>query len=64
MDDYWGPAKKKLLGDVKFLENLQNYDKDNMDPEMVVKVTHSYSCLLRKPINNQAAHRSAFSHLR
>ena len=39
VDDYWGPAKAKLLGDTKFLDNLINYDKDNMDPEMVVKVT-------------------------
>ena len=27
--DYWGPSKK-MLGDIKFLENLQNYDKDNI----------------------------------
>jgi dynein heavy chain len=38
VDDYWGPAKAKLLGDPKFLDNLMNYDKDNMDPDMVVKV--------------------------
>jgi len=38
VDDFWGPAKKILLGDPKFLDNLMNYDKDNMDPEMVVKV--------------------------
>jgi dynein heavy chain len=38
VDDYWGPAKKELLGDPKFLDNLVNYDKDNMDPDMVLKV--------------------------
>jgi len=38
VDDYWGTAKAKLLGDPKFLDNLMNYDKDNMDPDMVAKV--------------------------
>jgi len=27
--DYWGPSKK-LLGDMNFLQNLQQYDKDNI----------------------------------
>ena len=27
--DYWGPSKK-LLGDMGFLQHLQNYDKDNI----------------------------------
>ena len=27
VDDYWGPAKKKLLGDSNFLKNLMDYDK-------------------------------------
>ena len=26
IEDFWGPSKK-LLGDMKFLENLINYDK-------------------------------------
>ncbi|XP_018046945.1 PREDICTED: dynein heavy chain 3, axonemal [Atta colombica] len=29
VDDYW-PASIKLLGDMKFLENLKNFDKDNI----------------------------------
>jgi len=36
--DFWGPAKKQLLGDVKFLSNLENYDKDSMTDEMVAQV--------------------------
>ncbi|XP_059164025.1 dynein axonemal heavy chain 7-like isoform X1 [Physella acuta] len=29
IEDYWGPSKK-LLGDMKFLENLHTFDKDNI----------------------------------
>lgn len=38
IDDYWGPAQKNLLGDSRFLQNLMDYDKDNMDSGMVEKV--------------------------
>lgn len=27
--DYWGPSKK-LLGDMNFLRDLKEYDKDNI----------------------------------
>eukprot|EP00959_Pyramimonas_sp_CCMP1952_P446530 9349501-Pyramimonas_sp.AAC.1 len=46
--DYWEPAKKVrrgslgglegLLNDPKFLDSLQEYDKDNIDPSIVTKV--------------------------
>lgn len=29
VEDFWGPAKK-LLGDMKFLQSLHEYDKDNI----------------------------------
>ena len=29
IDDYWGPAKR-LMGDPKFIENMSNFDKDNI----------------------------------
>ena len=29
VEDYWGPSKR-LLGDMKFLDNLKVYDKDNI----------------------------------
>jgi dynein heavy chain, axonemal len=35
VDDYWGPSQKYLLGDARFLQNLMEYDKDNMDPSIV-----------------------------
>lgn len=41
IDDYWGPAQKNLLGDSRFLQNLMDYDKDNMDSAMVEKVQNS-----------------------
>ena len=40
--DYWGPAKKHLLGDSKFLQKLKDYDKDNIDPKIVAKIRKNY----------------------
>lgn len=36
-EDYWGPSKK-VLGDMKFLENLINFDKDNIPPKVMIKL--------------------------
>jgi len=38
INDYWEPAKKQLLSDPKFLNNLMEYDKDNIDAKIVSKV--------------------------
>lgn len=38
IEDYWGPSKK-ILGDMKFLESLINYDKDNIPPAIMKKLT-------------------------
>ena len=35
--NYWDPAKKKLLSP-KLLKNCMNYDKDNMNPEIVANI--------------------------
>lgn len=35
VEDFWGPSVK-LLGDLKFLEHLKSYDKDNI-PQPVMK---------------------------
>ena len=40
--DYWGPAKKQLLGDSKFLQKLKDYDKDNIEPKIVAKIRKNY----------------------
>ncbi|KAL1123751.1 hypothetical protein AAG570_001524 [Ranatra chinensis] len=34
VEDYWGPSKR-VLGDMKFLEGLINYDKDNIPPRIM-----------------------------
>ena len=43
--DYWPPAKKELLGDMKFLQRLKDFDKDNI-PTKTIKI------LRKKYVNN------------
>lgn len=37
MEDFWGPSKR-VLGDMKFLESLITYDKDNIPPRIMDKL--------------------------
>ena len=37
VDDYWG-SSLKLLGDLKFLDRLKTYDKDNIPPAIIGKI--------------------------
>ena len=39
LEAHWGPATKELLNDAKFLNRLQDYDRDNMSPNVVAKAT-------------------------
>uniref|UniRef100_A0A0L8HIS0 Uncharacterized protein n=1 Tax=Octopus bimaculoides TaxID=37653 RepID=A0A0L8HIS0_OCTBM len=39
--DYWGPSKK-LLGDISFLNQLRDYDKDNILPHIMHKIRTEY----------------------
>lgn len=41
MEDYWGPAKR-MLGDMKFLQSLQTYDKDNIVPAIMKQIREKY----------------------
>uniref|UniRef100_A0A0X3NP81 Dynein heavy chain 7, axonemal n=1 Tax=Schistocephalus solidus TaxID=70667 RepID=A0A0X3NP81_SCHSO len=41
IEDYWGPSKK-LLGDMKFLEHLKNYDKDNIPANIIKIISEKY----------------------
>lgn len=37
IEDYWGPSLK-LLGDMKFLDSLKSYDKDNINPAIMKRI--------------------------
>uniref|UniRef100_A0A8C5VFT1 Dynein axonemal heavy chain 12 n=1 Tax=Microcebus murinus TaxID=30608 RepID=A0A8C5VFT1_MICMU len=39
--DYWGPSKK-LLGDMNFLRDLKEYDKDNIPVNVMQKIRGEY----------------------
>ncbi|XP_038676444.1 dynein heavy chain 3, axonemal isoform X3 [Scyliorhinus canicula] len=41
IEDYWGPSKK-LLGDLKFLESLKAFDKDNIPPLNMKKIREKF----------------------
>ena len=36
-EDFWGPSMK-LLGDLRFLDKLKTYDKDNIAPPIMKKI--------------------------
>ncbi|XP_050560797.1 dynein axonemal heavy chain 3 isoform X1 [Spodoptera frugiperda] len=40
-EDYWGPSQK-MLGDMKFLESLKNYDKDNIPNSVMKRIRERY----------------------
>ena len=37
IEDFWGPSQR-LLGDMKFLDSLKAYDKDNIQPTIMKKI--------------------------
>ncbi|KAF3842869.1 hypothetical protein F7725_001718 [Dissostichus mawsoni] len=41
VEDFWGPAKK-LLGEMKFLQSLHEYDKDNIPPSYIAIIRNKY----------------------
>ncbi|XP_034417782.1 dynein heavy chain 7, axonemal [Cyclopterus lumpus] len=41
VEDFWGPAKK-LLGDMRFLQSLHDYDKDNIPPNLIAIIRNKY----------------------
>jgi dynein heavy chain len=42
IEDYWGPSKK-VLGDMKFLESLVNFDKDNIPAPLIKQIRTKYT---------------------
>lgn len=41
VDDYWG-ASQKMLGDMKFLDSLKSFDKDNIPGPIMKKIREVY----------------------
>ncbi|XP_056255668.1 dynein axonemal heavy chain 3 [Seriola aureovittata] len=41
IEDFWGPSKK-LLGDLKFLDSLKTYDKDNIPASNIKKIRDKF----------------------
>ncbi|XP_017762251.1 PREDICTED: dynein heavy chain 12, axonemal-like [Eufriesea mexicana] len=41
VNDYWTPSKR-LLGDMRFLETLRQYDKDNIPPNIMQEIKITY----------------------
>ncbi|XP_076299082.1 dynein heavy chain 3, axonemal isoform X2 [Lasioglossum baleicum] len=41
VEDFW-PASIKVLGDMKFLESLRNFDKDNVPPAYMKKIRDKF----------------------
>jgi dynein heavy chain len=41
VEDYWGPSKR-ALGDLKFLQGLKEYDKDNIPPAVIKVIREKY----------------------
>ncbi len=41
IEDFWGPSKK-LLGDMKFLESLKTFNKDNIPPANIKKIREKF----------------------
>lgn len=41
IEDYWGPSRK-ILGDLKFLESLKMYDKDNIPPAVMKRIRERF----------------------
>ena len=41
VEDFWGPSKK-LLGDMKFLDHLKAYDKDNIPLASIKKIREKF----------------------
>ena len=41
IEDFWGPSQK-VLGDLKFLDSLKSYDKDNIPQAVMKKIRDKY----------------------
>ena len=54
-DDYWGPSVK-LLGDMKFLDKLKTYDKDNILTPTIKRIREKYLTIFFENSSLQSEH--------
>jgi dynein heavy chain len=47
IEDYW-ESSKKMLADSDFLKSLKEYDKDNISPDIIIKIRPYVVILLIK----------------
>ena len=45
IEDFWGPSLK-ILGDMRFLDSLKSYDKDNISPNIMKTIRSKYVVVL------------------
>lgn len=43
VNDFWGPSQK-VLADMKFLQSLKDYDKDNIPEKVIKQIRKNYTC--------------------
>ena len=43
LEDFWGPSQK-ILSDLKFLDQLKSFDKDNIPPSIMKVIRTKYVC--------------------
>ena len=43
VNDFWGPSKK-ILSDMKFLQSLKDYDKDNIPDKVIAAIRKKFTC--------------------
>ncbi|KAG9476993.1 hypothetical protein GDO78_002401 [Eleutherodactylus coqui] len=41
VEDFWGPSRK-VLGDLKFLDSLKSFDKDNINPAIMKRIRERF----------------------
>nr|XP_014091747.2 dynein heavy chain 12, axonemal isoform X1 [Bactrocera oleae] len=41
VNDYWGPSKR-ILGEMNFLQQLKDFDKDNIKPEIMARIRKEF----------------------
>jgi len=43
VEDFWAPSLR-LIGEIKFLESLKTYEKDDIPPPIMTRIRDTYVC--------------------